>query len=415
MDAEAKLELLADNAPLEPAEERRGELPPGEPPTSVPQVAACGHSPAELKRAYDQLQAGNASTLESKKNSLGIYQAVMPGGKTIPLLKTLLTSACERDCHYCPFRAGRHFRRATFKPEEMAKTFNELQRAKIADGLFLSSGIAGGGVRTQDKLIATIDILRNQLNYRGYVHLKIMPGSERDQVQRAMQLSDRISINLEAPNQRRLIDLAPHKVFLDELLRPLQWAEEIRKSQPARLGWNGRWPSLVTQFVVGAVGENDLEILSTTAYLIKKLRLTRAYFSAFSPVLDTPLENHTPENPWREHRLYQSSFLLRDYGFDLEDLPFTQNGFLPLEVDPKIAWARQNLSEKPIELNRAERRELLRVPGIGPKGVEAILSARRRGTLRDLKDLKSLGILVARAAPFVLLDGRRPLRQLSLW
>jgi predicted DNA-binding helix-hairpin-helix protein len=128
----------------------------------------------------------------------------MPGGKTIALLKTMLTSACERDCYYCPFRAGRDYRRATFKPEEMARTFNELQRSRIAEGLFLSSGVAGGGVRTQDRLIDTIDVLRNKLNYRGYVHLKIMPGTERDQVLRAMQLSDRISVNLEAPNSRRL-------------------------------------------------------------------------------------------------------------------------------------------------------------------------------------------------------------------
>jgi predicted DNA-binding helix-hairpin-helix protein len=408
MDAEAKLELLADNAAFEPGEEKRGEAPPRD------AVAACGHSPLELKRAYDQIQAGSVSTPETKKNALGIHHAVMPGGKTIALLKTMLTSACERDCYYCPFRAGRDFRRATFKPDEMAKTFNELQRSRIAEGLFLSSGLAGGGVRTQDKLIDTIDVLRNNLNYRGYVHLKIMPSTERDQVYRAMQLSDRISINLEAPNSARLAKLAPHKIFMEELLKPLQWAEEIRKTQPARLGWNGKWPSLVTQFVVGAVGENDLEILSTTSYLIKKLRLARTYFSAFHPVADTPLENHAPENPWREHRLYQSSFLLRDYGFDLEDMPFAQDGFLPLDVDPKVAWARQNL-HNPIEINRADRRELLRVPGIGPKGVDAILVARRQNTLRDLKDLKTLGIIVARAAPFVLLNGRRPSWQLSLW
>jgi predicted DNA-binding helix-hairpin-helix protein len=340
---------------------------------------------------------------------------VMPGGKRIALLKTLLTSACERDCFYCPFRAGRNFRRATFKPDEMAKTFNELNRAKIAEGLFLSSGIAGGGVRTQDQLIDTTDILRNKLHYRGYVHLKIMPGAERDQVLRAMQLADRISINLEAPNTERLKHLAPHKIFIEELLRPLQWAEEIRQTQSPRSTWSGRWPSLATQFVVGAVGESDLEILTTSAYLIQKLHLARTYFSAFNPVSDTPLENQPAENPVREHRLYQTSFLLRDYGFDLEDMPFMQNGFLPLDVDPKIAWAKMNLSERPIEINRADRGELLRVPGIGPKGVEAILKARRKGKLLDLKDLKSIGVIASRAAPFVLLNGKRPILQLSLW
>ena len=415
MDTEAKLSLIAGHMHLEPAEEYRPTAQPTDLPASAYQTAPCGNSPAELKRAIDDLQTRRESSLEAKKDSLCIHNAVMPNGKRITLLKTLLTSACERDCYYCPFRAGRDYRRATFKPEEMAKTFNDIHRAKIAEGLFLSSGVAGGGPRTQDRLIDTADILRNRFDYKGYLHLKIMPGAERDQVARVMQLADRISINLEAPNSQRLANLAPHKVFIEELLRPLQWAEKIRQTQPARLGWNGHWPSLVTQFVVGAVGENDLELLTTSAYLIQKLRLARTYFSAFSPVPDTPLEHQPPENPMREHRLYQSSFLLRDYGFDLEDLPFTQAGYLPLDVDPKAAWARANLIDSPIEVNRADRGELLRIPGIGPKGVQAILVARRRGTLRDLKDLKSMGVIVARAAPYVLLDGRRPVRQLSLW
>jgi predicted DNA-binding helix-hairpin-helix protein len=409
MDADAKLQLLADNAAIEPAEDKRIDLQPIHP------SAPCSHSPAELQRAVEQIRSGDNRALEVKKSLLGIHHAVMPGGKTIALLKTMLTSACERDCYYCPFRAGRDMRRATFKPDELAKTFSELNRARVAEGLFLSSGLAGGGARTQDQLIDAIDILRTTHHYRGYVHLKIMPGAERAQVSRAMQLADRISINLEAPNTRRLADLAPHKIFLEELFKPLRWADEIRRTQSPHLGWNGQWSSLVTQFVVGAVGESDLEILSTTAYLIKQLRLARAYFSAFSPVRDTPLENTPAENPWREHRLYQSSFLLRDYGFDLEDLPFAQNGFLPLDVDPKMAWARQNLADQPLEINRADRRELLRVPGIGPKGVESILTARRTGTLRDLQDLKAIGVLAQRAAPFVLLNGRRPNWQLSLW
>jgi predicted DNA-binding helix-hairpin-helix protein len=415
MDTEAKLGLISDQMHLEPAEEFRSTASPIDLPASAYVTAPCGSSPAELKSAVDHLQSSNDRSLDAKKNSLGVYAAAMPGGKRMALLKTMLTSACERDCFYCPFRARRNFRRATFKPEEMAKTFSEMNRAKIAEGLFLSSGIAGGGVRTQDRLIDTTDILRKKLNYRGYIHLKIMPGVERDQVLRAMQLADRISINLEAPNAERLKNLAPHKIFLEELLRPLQWAEEIRKTQSPQSSWNGRWPSLVTQFVVGAVGETDLEILTTSAYLIQKLHLARTYFSAFSPISDTPLENHPAENPVREHRLYQTSFLLRDYGFDLEDMPFMQNGFLPLDVDPKIAWAQMNLSETPLEINRADRRELLRVPGIGPKGVDAILQARRKGKLLDLKDLKAIGVIASRAAPFVLLNGKRPMLQLSLW
>lgn len=420
MDAEAKLTLVADQMHLEPAEE---VAPAPNALRSPHAVAACGHSPAELRAAVEAgvmetLTKGRGNpgrALETKKNSLGVYNAAMPGGKRMPFLKTMLTSACERDCYYCPFRAGRDYRRATFKPDEMATVFHQMFKAGLAQGLFLSSGIAGGGMRTQDKLIAVAEILRRKFNYTGYLHLKIMPGAERDQVWRAMQFADRISINLEAPNAERLAALAPRKVFFDELLRPLQWADEIRRTQPAHLTYKGRWPSTVTQFVVGGAGESDLEILSTTAYLTRQLRLARSYFSAFSPVPDTPLENHAPENPWREHRLYQASFLFKDYGFDLEDMPFDAQGSLPLDVDPKLAWARANLAERPIEINRADRRELLRIPGVGPKGAESILAARRRGRLRDLRDLQKMGVVAARAAPFVLLDGRRPVRQLTLW
>jgi predicted DNA-binding helix-hairpin-helix protein len=230
-----------------------------------------------------------------------------------------------------------------------------------------------------------------------------------------MQLADRVSINLEAPNRDRLAKLAPNKNFFDELFQPLRWVEEIRRSQPAHKGWNGRWPSTVTQFVAGGSDESDLELLTTTDWLMKHVRLKRAYFSAFSPVRDTPMENKAAVDPLREHRLYQASFLLRDYGFDLEDMPFVGDGNLPLESDPKLAWAQQNLQARPVEINKAERRELLRVPGIGPKGAEAILRARRSGRLRDLTALRKLGIATKRVAPFVLLDGRRADRQLPMF
>jgi predicted DNA-binding helix-hairpin-helix protein len=285
----------------------------------------------------------------------------------------------------------------------------------MAEGIFLSSGIAAGGANTQNKILDTAEILRNKLGFRGYLHLKIMPGAEKGQVQRLMQLADRVSINLEAPNRERLTKLAPNKSFFDELFRPLKWVEEIRQSQPAHKGWNGRWPSTVTQFVAGGSDESDLELLTTTDWLMKNVRLKRAYFSAFNPIRDTPMENKEAVDPLREHRLYQASFLLRDYGFDLEDMPFVKDGNLPLATDPKLAWAQQNLEGKPLEINQAERRELLRIPGIGPKGAEAILRARRGGKLRDLTTLKKLGIVTTRVAPFILLDGRRVDRQLSMF
>ncbi|HLF91505.1 MAG TPA: radical SAM protein, partial [Anaerolineales bacterium] len=223
-----------------------------------------------------------------------VSEVVMPNGKRMKVLKTLLTSACERNCYYCPFRAGRDMRRATYKPEQMAQTFMNMHRAKLVEGLFLSSGIAGGGIRTQDKLLDTVDIIRNKYQYKGYIHLKIMPGSEHAQVERAMHLASRISVNLEAPNTDRLQKLAPNKIFTEELLQPLLWAEEIRRNQSPYKTWNGRWPSSVTQFVVGAVGETDLELLATSEKLYRQSRLQRAYFSAFSPILDTPFENLPP-------------------------------------------------------------------------------------------------------------------------
>jgi predicted DNA-binding helix-hairpin-helix protein len=370
-----------------------------------------------LEAAEDQ-GLGNTPYLDRTENcpdAVFVHPAVLPNGQRIKLLKTLLTSVCERDCYYCPFRAGRDFRRATFKPEEFARLFINLTQRGIAEGIFLSSGMTGGSIRTQDRLIDTADIMRHKLGFRGYIHLKIMPGAERAQVERAMQLADRVSINLEAPNDVRLARLAPHKQFTNELLQPLKWVEEIRRTQPAYKGWNGHWPSSVTQFVAGGAGESDVELLTTTAYLYGQLKLRRAYFSAFNPIEDTPLENQAATPPIREHRLYQASFLLRDYGFDLEELPFEIDGKLPIQTDPKLAWARRNISDAPIEINRADRLELMRVPGIGPRSAEIILKARRQNKIRDVSALKKLGILVERASPFLLFDGRRSSYQPSLF
>ncbi len=349
-----------------------------------------------------------------QKDSLPVYDAKLPNGRQIPLLKTLLTSVCERNCNYCAFRAGRDMRRATFRPDELARTFLQMQQKGTVEGLFLSSGMAGGGVRTQDRLLDTAEILRKKLHFRGYLHLKIMPGAEKDQVLRAMQLADRVSINLEGPHDTALARLAPQKSLLDELLQPLRWVNEIRATEDETLGWNGRWPSTTTQFVVGAVGENDLDLLRATDYLHRRLRLARVYFSGFAPVPGTPFEGQAAIDPLRKTRLYQAAFLLRDYGFTYEDIAYTPSGTLPLEADPKLAWARAHLADTPLEINRAGREALLRVPGIGLRGVQAILRERRRNSLRSLDDLKALGVVSSRAAPFILLDGKRPSHQLAL-
>ncbi len=328
-----------------------------------------------------------------------------------PVLKTMVTTACEKDCFYCPFRAGRgKTRRMTFTPDELATTFDAMQRSGVVDGLFLSSGIIKGGVTSQDKILDTVDIIRNKYQYRGYIHLKIMPGAEYDQLFRAMQLADRVSINLEAPTQQRLHALAPKKDFADELLTRLQWAQQIRRDN-AHL----RLASTVTQFVVGAVGDTDLELLSMSDNLYRQIGLARAYYSAFSPVAHTPFEHLTATDPMREFRLYQSSFLLRDYGWDVEELPFEQHGNLRLDIDPKQAWAEQHLLHNPIDIMQAERHELLRIPGIGPRSADRLLRARRTGSISDIGQLRQIGIRAPeKSAPYILLNGKRPPTQLSL-
>ncbi len=348
-----------------------------------------------------------------KQDEVYVSSAALPNGKRISLLKTLLTSACERNCYYCPFRAGRDMRRATFKPDEFSQVFMYLHKAGAAEGMFLSSGVVNGGMHTQDQILATAEILRHKYQFKGYLHLKIMPGAEKAQVEQAMMLADRISVNLEAPNDARLQQLAPKKQFMGELMQPLRWADQIRREQSPHKAWKGTWPSSVTQFVVGAVGDTDVEILSTTENLHRHSGVTRAYFSAFNPIENTPLENHPPTPQIRQNRLYQASYLLRDYGFNLEDLPFEGQGTLPLDSDPKTAWAKANLTHHPIEVNQASRSELLRIPGIGPKSVNVILSARRQHRLNDLSMLGKLGILAKKASPYILLDGKRPEQQLT--
>lgn len=343
-----------------------------------------------------------------------IFWAKKLGGGRTPILKTLLTSACEKNCLYCPFRAGRDLRRATLQPIEMAKIFSQMAAAGLVQGLFLSSGMVGGGVRTQDKILDTAEILRTKYQYQGYLHLKLMPGAEKDQVLRAVQLATRVSVNLEAPNPERLKHLAPHKKFQEELLQLLQWAQEL--SQTTHFSTrNDRAPSIVTQLVVGATAETDTEILKTSSHLYHHLKLSRIYYSRFSPIPDTPLENLPPENPLRPLRLYQASFLIRDYGFSTSDFQFTQSGNLPLEQDPKTIWAQTHLLHQPVDLNKADFFHLMRIPGIGPKTARRIIQFRHNSKIKSEVELRQLGVPIERVSPFILLNGRKITNQPSLW
>jgi len=216
-------------------------------------------------------------------------------------------------------------------------------------------------------------------------------------------------VNLEAPNPERLSRLSASKDFERDLWQRMRWAREFMLAQGTATAGQ------TTQFVVGAADEADREILLTTARLYRELGLARAYFSAFQPVPGTPLEGRLPTPPLREHRLYQSDFLLRQYGFACEELIFDRAGNLSQSADPKLVWAQRHHEWFPLEVNRADREALLRVPGIGPRSAARILARRRSHPFRDLESLKRLGVMVQRAAPFVLLGGRRADVQLPLW
>ena len=364
----------------------------------------------QFEPAGDQPMAETAGAQPRPPKPLPCIADVSTPSGPKPILKAMMTTACERNCFYCPFRAGRNkTQRVSYTPDEMAKTYDTIQRAGLVEGLFLSSGIIKGGAQTQDKILGTAEILRKQYGYRGYIHLKIMPGAEYDQVRRAMQLADRVSINLEGATAERLAALAPKKDYWNELFPRLQWISRLRREEALRA-------SVVTQFVVGAVGDTDLELLHTSDHLYTQLGLRRAYFMAFNPVSQTPFEHLASVSHQRTFRLYQASFLLRDYGWSVEDLPFLSSANLPLDVDPKLAWAQENLREAPVEVNRAERSELLRVPGIGPKTADTILRERRHRRIREMDHLRALGLRdVQKAAPYMLLDGNLAQRQLSLF
>lgn len=372
-----------------------------------------------------------------KQDDLGrwIYPAALPNGGSIRLLKVLLTNVCEKNCYYCGIRARRDVPRTSFTPDELARGFDQMNRAGLVDGIFLSSAVCEGPSPTMDGMIAAIELLREHYAFRGYVHLKLLPGCSEAHVERALQLAHRVSVNLEAPNAERLARIAPRKVFYEELTRPMEIASRLlRKAYPPSVApaaaggsderpvasWRKRGGPLApsgqtTQFVVGAAGESDQEILSTTWRLYRELDVARAYFSAFQPVPGTPLDGLPAAPAWREHRLYQADWLLRFYGFGYQDLVFDEGGNLPRRADPKRLYGLRHPELFPVEVNRAGRQELLRVPGIGPRSAGRILDLRRLGTLGSLEDLARMGVDAARAAPFVLLDGKRPPFQLPLW
>jgi predicted DNA-binding helix-hairpin-helix protein len=329
----------------------------------------------------------------------GIVTERGPGGKALPIFRLLMSSRCEWNCPYCPLRAGSDAPRAALSVEELARLFVPRYERRAVHGLFLSTGVDGDADAATAQMLDGIAYLRRRHGYTGYVHLKLLPGVSRSTVERAAQLADRLSLNLEAPSAERLARISPQRDWATDVIAQLAWARDWQRAGLVPGG-------LATQFVVGASGESDRELILTTTWLYRELELRRVYFGAFRPVRGTPLEDQPPTPFVREQRLKEADWLLRHYGFTPDELPFDPAGHLPLHVDPKLAWALAHPEQFPVELNTADRELLLRVPGLGPLSVRRILRLRREHRFRDPAHLKGLGGVLARARDFVTLDGR---------
>jgi len=328
-----------------------------------------------------------------------IYPAAGEKGECVNLFKVLQSNLCENNCFYCVNRKNRDCPRVEFTPQELASLFLEYSKKGWVRGLFLSSAVNVSPDASQEKMLETLKILRQRCNYRGYIHCKILPGVDTGLIEATGRLADRLSMNLEAPNQKCLSKLAPDKNFHGELLDGLRKIALFNERHPLKAG-------VTTQLVVGAADDRDREILSLSHNLYKDYNLRRVYYSAFTPVEDTPLENLRPCPPLREFRLYQADFLLRKYDFTANELIFNEKGNLYLDRDPKLVWALNNMDRFPVEINKASFEELIRVPGIGRISARRITEVRKNTKLKELEQLKKLSAITKRARRFITLDGR---------
>ncbi len=325
-----------------------------------------------------------------------IYHACTPSGRT-PLLKIMQSTYCDRNCDYCVFRRDRESTpRVYIEPEDLAKGFYELYKKGRVSGLFLSSGIFIHPEVTMEKMIDTVLILRKNYGYKGYVHLKLMPGVSLQTLEKAVEVADRVSINIEAPSEEKLKRIARSKSLRKDIVPKIREISKILK--------NYKNKTQITQVMVGTSDETDREILKGTEYFYRRLSLARVYYSAFFPVRDTPMENRKAESRLREHRLYQADFLIKNYGFSAGELVF-EDGNLRLDQDPKTAWALKNIHLFPVEINTADYETLIRVPGIGPATAREIIRRRSESPIKDPVDLRGIRNL-KKIIQFVTLRGR---------
>ncbi|WP_395397370.1 putative DNA modification/repair radical SAM protein [Novosphingobium sp. BL-8A] len=388
-------------------------------------------SPLSIKERLEILadaakyDASCASSGTAKRNSsdgrglgstegMGICHAYAPDGRCISLLKLLLTNHCIFDCHYCINRKSSNVRRARFTPQEVVDLTLSFYRRNYIEGLFLSSGIVKSSNHTMEQLVEVARILREEHDFRGYIHLKTIPEADPELLAQAGLWADRVSINVELPTSDGLARLAPDKngPVIEGAMGTLSGA--IIEARDAQKRFT-KAPQFApagqsTQMIVGADGASDAQIVGKASTLYDRFALKRVYYSAFSPIPEASAVLPLKRPPlMREHRLYQFDWLMRFYGFAPQEVQQAadDDGMLPLDIDPKLAWALKFRGRFPIDLNRAPREAMLRVPGLGVKAVDAILIARRHRAIR-IEDVARLTVSVRKLRPFVVTADWRP-------
>ena len=335
-------------------------------------------------------------------------------GPRTTLMRILMTNACSFNCHYCPMRRDRDMPRTLLKPAELVRIFLAAVEREWCTGLFLTTGIPGRPVKVMDDLIEVLTLLRVRHRFAGYIHVKMVPGAEVAQVERLTSLATRVSMNLEAPCGDTLIRIAPEKnldtalVQLNRVRKQVnERRNEEREGRPRDVFLPGGTAGMTMQFVVGATPDTDRTIMSRVTELYAGRGIHHTHFAAFRPIRNTPLENVRATPAVREQRLYQTDYLLRDYGFAPNEVVYDESGNLPLENDPKTAWALAHPENFPLEVRTASRGQLLRVPGIGPASARRIVTERMTTQLRGLADLRAMGVVTTRAAGFLTMGGKR--------
>lgn len=342
----------------------------------------------------------------------GICHSFSADGRCISLLKILFTNECIYDCKYCINRRSNDVVRTSFTPDEICTLMMEFYRRNYIEGLFLSSGVLKSPDHTMELIYATLYKLRYEHNFQGYIHVKAIPGASQELIRKVGFLTDRMSVNLELPTAESLRLLAPHKTRKN-ILAPMRLVQDGMAQNKHEIAIYRNSPRFVpagqsTQMIIGATPETDYQIMQVTESLYQKFELKRVFYSAFVHVNeDSSLPARTDEGPplLREHRLYQADWLLRYYHFQAGELLSEENPNFNVLFDPKCNWALKHLEEFPVEINKADYKKLLRVPGIGYKSAGRIVRARRFGNL-DFGDLKKIGVVLKRALYFITCGGR---------